>query len=270
MMDAASIISSAAFLAAAGASARWNWWRLPTKGLPILMYHKIGVPPVGSQLKKLWVSTSQFRSQMAYLAKRGYRSISFPELNDSLQGRGTLPPKPVILTFDDGYQNNYNQAFPVMREFGFKGVIFLVIQTVGWDNNWHDPATEARIPMLTWKQVEEMQKAGFEFGSHTMTHKNLETIELKHAAEEITKSRRVLGEFLGREPISFAYPYGAGQDNKALQQKAKEAGYAFACGINQGKASPLIEPYCLQRIFVRGDDNMFDFHLNITRGKARF
>lgn len=264
----ASVLWGAAALTAGAASARWNWWRTSAGGLPILMYHKIGVPPAGSRLKKLWVSPRQFRSQMSYLAEHGYKTITFVDLKKILDGGQPMARNTVIITFDDGYQNNYTQAFPVMKEFGFLGVVFLVVQTVGWENTWHDPASEIRIPMLTWTQVEEMQKAGFEVGSHTMTHSNLETLEWKQATEQITKSRRVLGEFVGQEPVSFAYPYGAGEDNPQLQKIVKDAGYAFAAGIHQGKADPQNKPFCLKRLFVRGDDTLFDFHLNMTRGKA--
>ena len=120
------------------------------------------------------------------------------------------------------------------------------------------------------KTLEEMKKAGFEFGSHTMTHANLENLEIKHAAVEIEKSRRIIGETLGNEPISFAYPYGAGQDNVPLREKVKQTGYTFGIGIHQGKAALTDDPYCLKRIFVRGDDTLLDFHLNLTRGKSHF
>jgi peptidoglycan/xylan/chitin deacetylase (PgdA/CDA1 family) len=267
--DAPSVCGAAA-LAAMGASTRWNWWRRPQKGLPILMYHKIGIPPAGSKLGKLWVSPRKFKAQLAYLVGHGYQSLTFSEIKNLVENGTPVPSNGVVITFDDGYQNNYTQAFPLMREMGLRGVIFLVVQTVGWDNNWHDPAMETRIPMLTWTQVEEMKKMGFEFGSHTMTHKNLENLEIKHATEEITKSRRVLGEFLGAEPVSFAYPYGAGQDNARLRDKVKEAGYTFGIGIHQGKADLTQDLYRLRRLFVRGDDTMLDFYLNMTRGKARF
>ena len=261
-----------AFIAAAGASARWNWWRPKRDGIPILMYHKIGDPPPGSKLSKLWVSTKKFRRQMAYLAEEGWHPITFKDLYAYWDKGTPLPTKPVILTFDDGYQNNYTEAFPILRDFGFRAVLYVVVQTVGWDNKWHDPASETRIPMISWAQLKELQKAGWEIGSHTMNHPRLHKIEQKDVVIELEKSRAVIAEFLGETPDSFAYPYGAGEDLPRVVQAVKEAGYRTAVTVHAGKwdLSAIKErPYNLPRPFVNGDENLFDFHLNLTRGRCR-
>ncbi len=256
-------------LAGLGLSARWNWWRLPARGIPILMYHKIGDPPPGSKLKKLWVSAGQFWQQMAYLKKHHYLPLTFFDML-SLQEKGrAVPDNGVVISFDDGYLNNYEVAFPILREFNFKAVIFLVVNAVGKDNFWHDPQNEIRIPMLSWAQAEKMQSWGIEFGSHTMSHIRLSKLGPKTIQEELDSSRRIIAEKLRKEPVSFANPYGNGQDDQAIQGMIQKAGYRWACSVHQGKADLERTPYCLNRIFVRGDDNMFDFHLNMTRGKAR-
>lgn len=263
----------AAGVAGAGFSARWNWWRPAIKGLPILMYHKIGDPPAGSKLKKLWVSVPKLRQQMAYLSRNGYHPITFRDLYNHWDGIRPLPEKPVLITFDDGYLNNYTEAFPVLNEFGFTATLYVVVQTVGWDNKWHDPASEIRIPMISWDQLKELQKAGWEIGSHTMNHPRLDKIERKEAVAEIEKSRRIIGEFLGEVPLSFAYPYGNGADDKTLQAVVKENGYRTAVSVHSGKWNVdhmKADPYVLPRAFVRGDENIYDFHLQMTRGRSRF
>lgn len=272
-MSSTLLATGAAVLVGSALSARWNWWRKRIDGLPILMYHKIGDPPADSKLQKLWVSTGQFERQMAYLSRGGYRALTFKDIYAHWDKGASLPPKPVLITFDDGYENNYSKAFPILRDFGFRATLFVVVQSVGWENHWHDPATEARIPMITWAQLKELQQAGWEIGSHTMNHPNLTKLELKEVLAEMEKSRRILEEFLGETPYTFAYPYGAGEDNEAIRQKAKEAGYRIAVGVHAGKWS--IEkiqesPYNLPRVFVRRDDNLFDFHLQLTRGRSRF
>jgi hypothetical protein len=85
-------------LTLAGLSARWNWWRPASSGLPVLMYHKVGDPPAGSQLKKLWVSTKQFRRQMNYLKARGYQTLTFKDITELLARREAVPPNAVVIT----------------------------------------------------------------------------------------------------------------------------------------------------------------------------
>ena len=251
-----SITTLSIFIGAAlvvlGLSARWNWWRAPKKGIPILMYHKIGDPPLGSKLKKLWVSVPKFRAQMEYISKKGYRPITFHDLYNHWDGIKPLPGNPILITLDDGYLNNYTDALPVLREFGFPATIYVVVQTVGWENHWHDPNSETRIPMVSWAQLKELQKAGWEIGSHTMNHPRLEKIEKKEAEIEIEKSRRIIGEFLEQVPQSFAYPYGNGADNSDLHKLVRETGYRTAVSVHSGKwtqeqmkSIPLICPACL-------------------------
>lgn len=260
--------------AAVGAafSARWNWWRRSNAGIPILMYHKIGTPPPGSKMGSLWVSQEKFKKQMSYLSEEGYHPVTFKDLYDHWDGKKPLPLKPVFITFDDGYSNNFTEAFPILKEFGFRATLFVVVQTVGWDNHWHDPVSETRIPMVSWAQLKELQGAGWEIGSHTMSHPRLAKLPIPEVKEEMSKSRRIISEFLDEIPDTFAYPYGNGEDVMEIRECAKEAGYRVAVGIHSGKWT-LDEikknPFNLPRIFVRGDDLMFDFHLQMTRGRSR-
>lgn len=263
-------LAGGAVAAALGFSARWNWWRPRTGGLPILMYHKIGDSPPGSKLKKLWVSTDRFRRQMDYLRRNGYKPLRFLDAAAILDRGEKIPPESVIITFDDGYKNNYENAFPVLREFDFKAVIYVVVNAVGRDNFWHDPSSETRVPMLSWAEISEMESEGMEFGSHTMNHAKLSRIPVEKVAEELRESRRILAEKLRNPLISFANPYGDGQDDVKIQNMIREAGYRWAVSVHQGKADLAAEPYRLRRLFVRGDDTDWDFHLNMSRGRARF
>lgn len=266
------LLVAGAALAGGALSARWNWWRPVKAGVPILMYHKVGDPPPGSKLAKLWVSIDMFRRQLSFLKQRGYTPILFKDLYNFWDKNVALPPNPMIITFDDGYANNYQNAFPVLSEFGFRATLFVVVQTVGWDNKWHDPASETRVPMVSWTQIKELKEAGWEIGSHTMNHPRLPKIEEKDAIVEIEKSRRIIEEFLGEKPDTFAYPYGAGEDEPRIRDLVRKAGYRVAVGVHAGKWDlPQIKasPFNLPRVFVRGEETLYDFHLQLTRGQSR-
>lgn len=258
---------------AAVASARWNWWRAAVSGgLPVLMYHKIGVPPPGSRLAKLWVSPEAFARQLGYLKARGYTTINPSHWRDAERGLKPLPEKPVLITFDDGYRNNYDLAYPLLSEAGMKACVFLVYETVGGHNAWHDPSSEPWLKMLTWSMIREMQGSGLvEFGSHTMSHRNLAEIPLEDARWELTESKKRLEDKLGAEMLAFAYPYGAGAYRPEVRASALQAGYRFDFSVKQGiSALPWNrEQAPVRRILVRGDDTSCDFHLNMTRGRAR-
>lgn len=257
-------------LAALGVSARWNWWRPLASGMPILMYHKVGTPPEGSRLKKLWVSQDEFRRQMGYLKRHNYTPVTLRRVAESINGGPPLPARAVVLTFDDGYRNNIENAFPILNEFGFSATLYIVVNAVGRDNFWHDPATETRLPMLSWDDVLALAKAGWDIGSHTLNHPRLTRLPLSEVEKELVDSRRILGEKIGVAPVSFAHPYGDGADNGDIRRLIQKAGYQTACSVHRGLADVAAAPFCLKRIFVRGDDTRWDFHLNLTRGQCRF
>lgn len=257
-------------VAALAVSARWNWWRPRVSGLPVLMYHKIGTPPAESQLKKLWVTAVMFRRHLEYLKDHGYQTWTFQEVHEALGSGRAVPPNAVVLTFDDGYANNHAEAFPLLQEFRAKAVFYVVVNAVGRDNFWHDPKSEIRLPMMSWDQLRELQKQGFEIASHTLNHPRLSTIPLEQARQEFEESRARLDKELGSKSLAFAYPYGNGADDGRLQSLASAAGYKTAVSVHQGKADLKGNLFCLKRLFIRGDDNLWDFHLQLTRGRSRF
>lgn len=246
-------------------SARWNWWRLKVSGIPVLMYHKIGVPPSGTGLKKLWVSPRRFRKQLAYLKKMGYESITFKEL----AAMNEFDSRKVIITFDDGYRNNFLAALPILKEFGYKAVFFIVSGAVGGKNFWHNPELEKPLDMLTWDEIRKMSGEGMEIGGHTLSHGNLSDLPDDLLEKEILEDKRIIEEKVGKNIISFAYPYG--KFNEKVKEVLRKAGYLFACKIKQGKNKfPIKDKFELRRILVRGEEGLLDFYLNLSRGRNRF
>lgn len=262
----------AAFICASALSARWTWWRKSAPGLPVLVYHKIGRVPPGSKLGELWVTPEKFRAQIAWLLKHGYTTVLFSDLLKAHKGGAALPDKPVLITFDDGYANNYTYAYPILKELGAKGNMFVVYDTIGKANLWHDTKTEPWINMATLDMLKEMGESGaMEFGSHTMSHPDLERIPLEDAAWELAESKKQLETALGVRICAFAYPYGAGARNPSLRELVFKAGYTFDFSFRHGKTAwPWKEGYGpIDRLFVRAGDIALDLRLNLTRGGSR-
>lgn len=251
---------------AAGAifSARWNWWRRPRMGFPILLYHRIGRPPRASRQKHLWVKPETLRKQLLHLLRRGYEPIAFADLEKP------LPARPFMVTFDDGYLHQYELAFPILRQLGVPAVFFISAGFIGKTNGWHDASREDPLPLMDWSHLEELRKAGMEIGSHGLTHADLTRLPPEKQEEEISESRRMLEERLG-QVVSFAHPYGAGAEDAGIGRRIAAAGYRWACSARQGIALPSGESrHRLPRVWVWGNDTWLDFLLKIRRGRSRF
>lgn len=260
------LLAFVALLALLAFSLRWNWWRFPKKGIPVLMYHKVGPAPRESRQKSQWVSPERFDWQMAYLKKKGYEAVTFMDL----KANRPLPAKAVIITFDDGYLNQHEYAYPILKKYGFKAVFYVVREGVGKENFWHDPRQEPRIPMMNLEQIKDLMSSGMEIGSHTMTHQRLASLPREAARREISESKQSLEKLLGEAVVSFAFPYGNGEDAPDIVEEVFKAGYAWVLGIHAGVFNPdgnTRRP--LPRVFIRGDDTRLDFILHLRAGRSR-
>jgi peptidoglycan/xylan/chitin deacetylase (PgdA/CDA1 family) len=191
-------------------------------------------------------SPSTFKKQMEFLWQSGYRTISLSEIADSIFNKASFPEKSLAITFDDGYKNNYTEAFPVLKRFGFNATIFLVFDYCGKLNDWpgHSSAIERR-PLLSWSEIHEMHKYGIEFGAHTLTHPDLTQIPLQQAEREIILCKNRLQDRLGMEVNTFAYPYG--RYNSGILEIIRGA-FRVACSTKLGNAELQCDPFLLKRI----------------------
>ncbi len=172
--------------------------------IPILTYHSIDNS--GSVIS---TSPKKFFQQMQFLAKSSYNVISLTEIINCINENRTFPSRAVAITFDDGYKNNYDVAYPILKEFGYKATIFMVSGRCGDNNNW--PGQPKGIPimdLLGWDEVLKMADYGIEFGAHTLNHPHLPELSLKDAEIEIVESKRLLEKHLSKEILFFDYPYG--------------------------------------------------------------
>ena len=222
--------------------------------LPILTYHSIDHR--GSVLS---VAPEKFLSHMTVLADSGYHIVSLNEAASWLQDQKPFPAKTAALTFDDGFKNFYQEAFPVLKKFGFPAMVFLVVGWCGKENAW--PGQSKTIPsfdLLDWKDIKEMAGQGIEFGSHTMNHPNLSQISAVEAEHEISQSQKTIQEAIGQEVKFFAYPYGAYTPEVITLVKKK---YAGACSVHMDYVTSESDLYVLPRIdmFYFSQNSFFEY-----------
>jgi peptidoglycan/xylan/chitin deacetylase (PgdA/CDA1 family) len=250
-------------------SLRWTWWKKDMPGLSVLCYHKIGYPPENSRLKELWIKPEKFDKQIKWLIKNGYKTLLFSDLLEIYKSKKPLSGNEVLITFDDGYENNYTYAYKILKENNAKANIFVVFNTIGKVNIWHNPEKEAWINMANEEMLMEMQESKIiEFGSHTMNHPKLENLPLEDAIYEINESKRQLEKLFKKEMIAFAYPYGSGAYNKDIRKAVLDSGYVFDFSFKQGKTNwPWDrENNTIDRLFIKNNDTLFDLKLNIKKG----
>ncbi|MFI9271789.1 polysaccharide deacetylase family protein [Kitasatospora sp. NPDC052896] len=214
------------------------------RGAPwILMYHSVADEEEDPYL--LTVSPERFAAQMRWLASRGWRGVSIRDLFAArAAGQGG---RLVGLTFDDGYADVAGHVVPVLRAYGFTATAYLVTDRLGGENGWD--AEGPRKQLLSVQQVRELAGAGWEIGSHGLSHRSLPGVPAQQLRREVRDSRRVLEGLVGSRVGGFCYPYGAVDEPAA--RAVEEAGYDYAVAIGHG---PLAGRYALPRCYVGDRD----------------
>jgi len=204
--------------------------------VPILLYHHV---EGDVSYSRYIVSIPNFRAQMKALHDWGYNAISISLLLDALIDGAELPPKPIVITFDDGNRNIYDNAFPIMSEYNFPGVFYIVGNRVNSGTN-----------IAHAKELKEMIEAGWEIGSHSYTHSDL-TLDHSIARYEILQSKLDIEEALGIEIQTFAYPFG--MIDPFLAQKVQDYGYRGGMGLGTSWTHTWGSMFYLNRIEIHGD-----------------
>jgi len=200
--------------------------------LPILAYHRVVDAPPAQDPAGNCVAAAIFERHLRWLADNGYTCIPLADVGRAFEAGGAthepLPGRSVVLTFDDGYRDNYELAWPLLKRYGFTATIFLVSDSIGGYNSFDADLPGEPVPMLGWEQVREMRSAGITFGSHTSTHpSSLIGLDDHRLRRELAGSKAALEEGLNEPVEHFSYPHD--QLDHRVEAAVEAAGYKLAC-----------------------------------------
>lgn len=217
--------------------------------VPVLMYHYVEpLPPNADSIRQgLTVQPAAFAAQMAYLHANGYHTVSLYEVIDALAGHRTLPPRAVVLTFDDGYRPLMDYAWPEMERYGFVGTVFVISEFM--DREFAD--------YLTWEQARTLYAAGWSIESHTKTHDRLEGRDFAFQLYQLLGSAQTIEANIGQRPRFICYP--AGRYDALTVQVADQTGYWGGVTTRQGRAHTHADRFTLTRLRVDGNASLTDF-----------
>ena len=225
--------------------------------LPVLLYHRVVNSKKEVGKHKIYVFKDKFEAQLKFLKENGYETLTF---HDLLQHNIKDWNKKIILTFDDGYEDNYTILFPLLKKYGFKAVIFLVTQKK--DNSWGILEGEPVFRMMNEKQIREMSEYGIEFGGHTKNHPDLTKISIEEAKKEIEGCKKDVEAITGKPAVSFAYPFGA--LNEKVKSAIKDAGYHFGIATTSGANLFSDDKFQIRRIEIRPQNGLMRFKYKVS------
>ena len=229
----------------------------------ILMYHTVS-EPVSADERRHAIPRRRFASHMRILRAKGYNLLSLGDVQNHLLRKKVFPERAVVVTLDDGYADNYTNAFSILQQYQIPATIFLVNNDLGGKNRWHRGSANASRTMLDWGQIREMHAAGIGFGSHTLSHPRLSELPEERARTEIVDAKKLLEDRLGAPVDHFAYPYG--DLTKQTVDLVRQADHTLACTTRCGFNRVDVDPLLLRRIDVYGTDSSWQLLQKVRFG----
>ena len=214
--------------------------KFPEEGIPVLMFHSISTIPGNS----LGVPVKQFNEEIEWLHQRKYQSLSLEEFYQALINKAPIPEKPILLTFDDGYSDNYSAAWPILRQYGFRATFFISTNSVG-------PG------MMNWDQLNDLARQQNSIGSHTVNHYDLATLSTKQQNEELSLSKTELENHLGISVQALCFP--SGRYNKTTLELMPALGYRLGFTTKTGKVHLGDDLLSLKRLRISGGMSLTSF-----------
>ena len=238
--------------------------------VPVLMYHSIATEAT-RKFRRFAVDPAEFAAQMEYLAAAGYRTVTAAELAGREPG-GPVPPRAVVLTFDDAYTDFYSAALPVLRAHGFRATLYVPTGFVGGTTRFNVSVGEQDRAVLSWPALADIAAEGIEVAAHSHSHPQLDRVPAAVVSDEVRRCRSLLEDNLGVAVDGFAYPFGFW--NRAAREAVAAAGYRYACAVAELMTAPADDMLTLPRLTVNagigvaGLTRLLDVHPTTARRRA--
>lgn len=226
----------------------------------ILMYHVIAEPGNAAEARFCRTPTA-FREDMEQIRLSGYQVLPLAAVLEGVAGRAVIPERAVAITFDDGVACSYENALPILQEYGYPATMFAISGLLGGYNEWCDEFGFPRRRMLVNSEVRALVEAGVDIGSHTVNHPWLGKSDAIVVNREVHDSKAALEDILGREVMHFAYPFGSWSN--VARDAVIEAGYTGACSTMSGSNRKGTDPFLLRRTEIKGSDAPWQFRLKL-------
>jgi len=233
-------------------------------GIPVLNYHAIDPNDPTPSSPKVSVTLSSFKEHMAWLHKEGYKSVSYEDLRAVILKGKRLHDKYVLITFDDGYHSIYQYGLEILSKYGFVATIFLSTSFIGKKYDQADFEFVKHDRQLTWEEIRELSANGWSLQSHGYNHVKMTSIDHEALVNEVTLSKNIIEQNVGKTVHEFAFPYGI--YNNEVITALKAAGYECAWSVHSGKLSPSSGKWHLPRIEINNMDTMDSFKVKVTTG----
>ena len=218
--------------------------------IPILLYHSVSEHTSGD-FAPYAISPSAFAEHLDLIVDRGHRTLTVTDLVDRLARGEALPERPVVITFDDGFADFAEVAWPELAARDLAATLYVTSGEIGGSSVWLSAEGAGDRPMLSWQQLRDLAAAGCEIGAHTLTHPPLDCISRPAAAQEISGCKLQLEDGLGRAVPSFAYPHG--HHDRHVRDLVVAAGYESACAVKNAMSHTGDDRFALARLTVLGD-----------------
>lgn len=205
----------------------------PKEGVPVLMYHSISTIPGNP----LCVPVKQFTEEMEWLHRKSYHTLSLEQFYQALANKAPIPEKPILLTFDDGYEDNYTAAWPILRQYGFRAAFFIITSYTG-----------PRV--MNWDQLNDLVRQGNSISSHTVHHLDLATLSDKQQEGELAISKQALEDHLGINVLALCFP--SGRYNKTTLELMPKLGYKLGFTTEPGRVRLGDNLLTLKRVRISG------------------